>query len=126
MKLQEILDQLETVTELAGKIVVGMPERLENIGSAPYAWITNIVQTGGQSPILGPVREKIELRVEITIGARTLGEMLAVREKLTAALLNFQPDPSYDPIRFRIGRMEFTDPGWVLWRDEFVTGYELR
>lgn len=125
MKLQEIVDQLETVPALAGKVTVGMPAMLENISGSPFAWITSVIQQAGNSPVTGPVRQLVDLRIEITVGARTLNEMLEVRDAATAALINFQPDLTYTPMTFRLGRMEFADPGWFLWRDEYMTSYYL-
>ena len=125
MKLQEIVDQLETVPALAGKVSVGIPAMMENVASSPFAWITSVVEQAGNSPVTGPVRQLVDLRVEVTVGARNLNDMLEVRDAATAALINFQPDLSYTPMTFRMGRMEFGDPGWFLWRDEYLTSYYL-
>jgi hypothetical protein len=96
---------------------------MENLASSPYVWITSVMEGGSDSPVTGPVRQKVELRVELTVGARNLGTMLDMRDQVWAKMLNFQPDPNYEPMAFRIGRMEFGDPGWMLWRDEFRTSY---
>jgi hypothetical protein len=125
MKLQEIVDQLETVPALAGKVSVGIPAMMENVASSPFAWITSVIEQAGNSPVTGPVRQLVDLRVEITVGARNLNDMLEVRDAAAAALINFQPDLTYTPMTFRAGRMEFGDPGWFLWRDEFLTSYYL-
>lgn len=125
MNLSALITQLETVSDLTGKVMVGMPAQLENIGSAPYAWLTNIVETAGGSPVTGPVRQRVDLRVEITVGAQTLDGMLSVRDDIRAALIGFQIDGGHDPMTFRAGRMEFADPGWNLWRDDYATAYYI-
>ena len=98
---------------------------MENLASSPFAWVTSLIEQAGKSPVSGPVRQLVDLRIEITVGARNLSDMLEVRNASTHALLNFQPDPSYTPMTFRTGRMEFGDPGWFLWRDEYLTSYYL-
>lgn len=123
MNISAIVTELETIPGMAGKVTVGIPAQMEGLSGAPYVWITSIVEGGGDSPIVGPVRQRVELRVELTVGARDLNSMLIARDEVWAKMLNFQPDPGYDPITFRIGRMEFGDPGWFLWRDEFRTSY---
>lgn len=123
MNLTAIVAQLETVPELYGKVVVGMPAQMESIGNAPYAWVTAIVEEGGSSPVIGPVRQRIGCRLDVMVGTRTLEDMSLVRESITNALLNFQPDKSYEPMTFSAGNMEFGDPGWFYWRDEYHTAY---
>lgn len=123
MNIAAIVTQLETIPGLTGRIVVGIPAQMENLAVSPYVWITSIMEGGGDSPILGPVRQKVELRLELTVGARNLDSMLTIRDQVWAKMLNFQPDSGYEPMAFRIGRMEFGDPGWFLWRDEFRTSY---
>jgi hypothetical protein len=49
MKLQEIVDQLETVPALTGKVTVGMPAMMENVASSPFAWITSVIEQAGSS-----------------------------------------------------------------------------
>lgn len=123
MRLQDYLDQIATVPELSGRVVVGMPERIENITQSPFVWVTNVAQSGGDSPVTGPVRQKIEFRFELTIGARSLAEMVSIRDKIMAALINFQPTGDFAPMRFLSGKMEFADPGWTFWRDSYSTYY---
>lgn len=123
MNLAAIVTHLETIPTLAGRVVVGIPAQMESLSAAPYVWVTSVMEGGGDSPITGPVRQKIELRVELTVGARNLESMLDIRDQVWASMLNFQVDSGHEPMAFRIGRMEFGDPGWFLWRDEFRTSY---
>lgn len=123
MNLAAIIAQLETIPGMSGRVVVGIPAQMENLSTAPYVWVTSVVEGGGSSPVVGPVRQRVELRMELTVGARNLQSMLDIRDQVWAKMLNFQADSGYDPMEFRIGRMEFGDPGWFLWRDEFRTSY---
>lgn len=123
MIIHEIITQLETVPALMGKVYLGVPAQMESLSQAPYVWVTSINEAGGTSPILGPVRQRIEYRFELTVGARNADDMETIRNAVKGAMLNFQPIPESDPIIFRAGRMEFGDPGWFLWRDEFRTSY---
>lgn len=125
MKLAEIIAQINTIPELSGKVEVGMPAQLEHIGNTPYCWITNVGETGGDSPITGPVRQRVVMTMELTIGARNLADTLSIRDKIRVCLLGFAPDPGYELMQFRFGRFEFLDPGWVLWRDEYLTAYMI-
>lgn len=125
MNLQAILDRLNSIPALADKVVVGTPAQTEFVGASPYVWITSVSEGGSGSPIAGPVRQMVDLRVELTIGARTLPSMLSIRDSILGVLLNFQPDDSYHPMTFRAGRMEFGDQGYFLWRDEFMTSYYI-
>ena len=125
MKLQEIIARIETIPELAGKVQVGMPAQMESLGGAPYCWITNLLEIAGDSPVTGPVRQKVTLKLELTIGARNVTDTLSIRDKVKTALLNYAPDNNYSLMQFRVGKFEFGDPGWVLWRDEFETNYML-
>lgn len=123
--LETLVARIDAVTGLSGGCEVGMPATLENISGAPYAWITNVTEFAGQSPVTGPVRQRLELRVEVTTGARTLNGLLAIRDAVRASLLNYAISSDYDPMTFRAGRMEFADQGWQLWRDEYITAYYL-
>lgn len=124
--LEAIVDRIDAVYGLTGGCQVGMPAQLENVSGSPYAWITNVIETAGDSPIIGPVRQRLLFRVEVTCGDRTLNGLLHARGHIREALLNYIVTPDYEPMTFRAGRMEFADPGWYLWRDEYITAYELR
>lgn len=123
MNTSNLITQIETVNSLKGKVVVGSPAQMEGITSSPYAWITSVTETGGPSPVVGPVRQRIEARIEITVGARTLGDVESTRDLLKGALVNFQIDNGYEPISFTSGAMVFGDPGWFYWTDEYTTAY---
>lgn len=123
MNLSAIVSRLESIPGMTGKVIVGIPAQMESIAIAPYVWITSVVESGSESPIVGPVRQRVQLRVELTVGARNLADMNSIRDQVWAKILNFKPDNDYDPMVFRVGRMEFGDPGWFLWRDEFLTAY---
>lgn len=123
MIIHEVITKLETIPALMGKVYLGVPAQMESLSQAPYVWVTSIAENGGGSPVLGPVRQRIEYRFELTTGARNAADMEAIRNAVMGAMLNFQPNAGCDPIIFRAGRMEFGDPGWFLWRDEFRTSY---
>lgn len=127
MLLQAYVERLNGIPSLAGKVVVGLPSQMENISSSPYAWISGVMEEARSSPVIGPVRQIVTLRIEVSVGARDIDSMMDTRTAVKDAMLNFHPDPSdYAPMEFRMGRMEFADPGWWFWRDEYVTDYEMR
>jgi hypothetical protein len=123
MNTSDLITQLETIPGLSGKVALGNPAMMEGITSAPYVWITSINEAGGPSPVVGPVRQRIEARVEITVGARTVEEMDQTRASVRQALINFQITNGYEPISFSSGGMIFGDQGWFYWSDEYVTAY---
>ena len=45
--------------------------------------------------------------------------VLTTRDAVRNALIDYKPDAPGDPITFRAGRLEFLDPGIVLWRDDY-------
>jgi len=123
--LEAIVERIDATMGLTGGCEVGMPAQLESLSTVPMAWITNVIETAGNSPVTGPVRQRLELRVEVTVGARTLGSMLGARDAIRDSLLSYIVNSDYEPMIFRSGRMEFADPGWCLWRDEYVTARYL-
>lgn len=125
MLLQAYVGRIGTIPALTGKVVVGQPAQMEGISSSPYAWITDVLEIAGGSPITGPVRQEVELRLMVAVGAMDMDTLLTTRDAVKDALLNYTPDPEYAPMEFRNGKMEFADPGWWFWRDEFVTRYYM-
>lgn len=124
MNLAAIVTQLETVTGLSGRVAVGSPTQMENVGDTPIAWISGLTETASSNPrVNSPAIQRIDTRVEITIGAKTLSEVQTTRDGVRAALVDFQPEAPGDPMEFRNSRMEFIDPGWVLWRDDYSYSY---
>lgn len=124
--LSAIVGQLDTVTDLKGKVLVGQPERLEHLDDAPYAWISNVYEpANGNQRATGPVCQRVQLRVEVTTAARGWADMLSVRDDTRAKLIGFLPAATCRPMEYQSGRMEFSDPGWCLWRDEYLTDYYL-
>ena len=125
--LPAVITQLETVTSLTGGVVVGMPERLDNLSNTPICWITGADESGNENyRATGPAAQRIEARVEVTLGATgadALGDLLAVLTDVRAALMGFVPATNARPMEFRRGGMVFSDPGWCCWRLEFMTDY---
>ena len=126
MLLQAYVDRINSITTLSGKVSIGFPAQMEGISSSPYVWITDVMETAGSSPVTGPVRQEIELRLMVAVGTMSLDTLMATRDAVKDVLLNFTPDPEYAPMEFKNGKMEFSDPGWWFWRDEFVTRYYMR
>lgn len=120
--LASIVSRLQSIPGMASSVVIGSPAQMESLGSSPHIWITDVSESGGDSPVLGPVRQRILMRIEVTSGARTLNAMTDLRDAIRSALVNYCPNNA-EPIKFGGGRMEFLDPGWVLWRDDFLTAY---
>lgn len=124
MNLSAIVTQLETVTGLAGRVTVGTPTQFENVADTPIVWISAAVESAGSNSRTNrPAIQRIEARIEITLGAKTFDEVAETRDAIRAALVDFQPEAPGDPMEFRSSRMEYSDPGWVLWRDEYGYAY---
>jgi hypothetical protein len=123
MDFNAILQRLEQIPALAGKVAVGNPAFMESLSSAPYLWITSIKDYPGESPQTGPVRQRIERRFECLLGSRDVNGMFSILETVRASLVNFQPDAGCDPIEVKSGQMEEGEPGWFLWKDEFGTAF---
>ena len=121
--LSAIIARLNSIPGLNGLVSLGVPAQMESLGSAPHVWITDVSESGGASPILGPVRQVISFSMEVTCGASTATAMMEARDQVRAALVGFQADEGSDPVVFVGGRIDFTDHGWSLWRDEYRTGY---
>lgn len=121
MNLDALVTQLETVSGL--QVEVGSPAKLENLTNAPYCWITSVVEQGSSSAVVGPVRQRIEATIDLMVGARTLSELTTARNGILAALLNFQPGTGYVPMTYQSGSMEFGDPAWFYWHDQFGTAF---
>lgn len=125
MLLQAYLTRLNSIPLLAGKVEIGLPAQFESVASSPHGWITSVLEVAGESPVTGPVRQSVELRLGVSVGARDMASMIQARDAIKTSMLGFTPDPEYAPMEFRMGQMEFSDPGWWFWRDEFMTRYYL-
>lgn len=126
MNLSGIVSQIEQVTGLDGNVQIGQPAQLTGINNGLYAWLTDVLETAGPSGRIGcPSIQRIECRIGITIGATDLDTLITARDAVRLELIDYQPEtePSGDPIQFRAGRLEFLDPGWVGWRDEYSYNY---
>ena len=120
MNIDAIVTQLETVTGLNGKVAVGQPAQTDSLSSGPTCWITDISESAGPNTrVNAPALQRIDARLGIVLAGADLDSVLATRDAVRSALIDFQPDAPGDPITYRAGRMEFLDPGIVLWRDEY-------
>ena len=120
MNIDAIVTQLETVTGLTGKVAVGQPAQTESLSTGPTCWITDISESAGPNTrVNAPALQRIDTRLGIVLAGVDLDSVLTRRDAVRSALIDFQPDAPGDPITYRAGRMEFLDPGIVLWRDEY-------
>ena len=121
MNIDGIVTQLETVTGLSGKVAVGQPATTDSLGNGPTCWITDISESAGPNTrVNAPALQRIDARLGITLAGADLDAVLTMRDAVRSALIDYQPDAPGDPITYRAGRMEFLDPGIVLWRDEYA------
>ena len=125
MDLAVFLARLNTQPLLNGKVGLGMPGAMESLDAAPYAWITGAMESGSLSPVTGPVRQRIEVRLEVAVGGRELAEVQAARDAVRSALVNYAPTTDYAPMVLVKGVLDAAEPGWLQWRDEFNTDYYL-
>ena len=124
MNIDALIARLETVTGLAGRVVVGTPTQLEHVGDDPMAWISGLMESASPNHrVNSPAIQRIDVTAEITLGAKTLDQVQTTRDDVRVALVDFQPEPPGDPMIFRGSQMEFVDPGWVIWRDEYLYSY---
>ncbi len=121
MNIDGIVTQLETVEGLDGKVAVGQPATTDSLGNGPTCWITDISESAGPNTrVNAPALQRIDARLGITLAGADLDAVLAMRDAVRSALIDYQPDAPGDPITYRAGRMEFLDPGIVLWRDDYT------
>ena len=121
MNIDGIVTQLQTVEGLSGKVAVGQPATTDSLGNGPTCWITDISESAGPNTrVNAPALQRIDARLGITLAGADLDAVLSMRDAVRSALIDYQPDAPGDPITYRAGRMEFLDPGIVLWRDEYT------
>ena len=121
MNIDGIVTQLETVEGLSGKVAVGQPATTDSLGNGPTCWITDISESAGPNTrINAPALQLIDARLGITLAGADINDVLAMRDAVRLALIDFEPSVPGDPITYRAGRLEFLDPGIVLWRDEYT------
>lgn len=126
VNIDAVIQRLETIPGLSGKIILGHPTFMESIEGSPYVWITGIVELPGDNQRLnGPVRQRVEVRIDLTIGTRNNAAMAALRSDIQSVLLNFQSEPKDDPMTKGRGQMEFMDPAWTVWLDSYLTAYQV-
>lgn len=125
--LSAVITQLETVTSLTGGVVLGMPERLESLSETPVCWITAVEESVDENTrATGPVAQRLWVRIELTLGATgatALDDVLDVKADVRAALLGFVAATNCLPMETRGGALLFSDPGWALWRETYLTDY---
>lgn len=126
MNLSAIITQLETVDGLDGKVVVGQPAQTDSLSVGPVCWISDLLETATPNQRVNtPAIQRIEVRLGLTLGAADLDSLLATRDAIRLAMIDFQPDAPGDPLIFRGGRLDFLDPGYVLWRDEYSYSFYI-
>jgi hypothetical protein len=128
MNLSGIVSQMEQVEGLSGNVQIGQPATLAGINNGLYGWLTDVLETAGPSSRIGcPSIQRMECRIGITLGATDLDTLIAARDAVRINLIDYQPEAgsSGDPLQFRGGRLDFLDPGWVLWRDEYAYSYYI-
>lgn len=124
MNISSIVTQLEGVTGLSGKVVVGQPAQTDSLSSGPACWITDLMESAAPSGRINqPSIQRIESRLGLVLGNVSLDTIISLRDAVRVALIDFQPDAPGDPIQFRSGRLEFSDAGFTLWRDEYAFAY---
>lgn len=124
MNIDGIVTQLETVEGLSGKVAVGQPATTDSLGNGPTCWITDISESAGPNTrVNAPALQRIDARLGITLAGADLDAVLTMRDAVRSVLIDYQPDAPGDPITYRAGRMEFLDPGIVLWRDDYAFAF---
>lgn len=124
MNIGGIVAQLETVTGLDGKVVVGLPPQTDSLSSGPTVWITDLAESAGPNTrVNAPALQKIEVRLGLVMGTATLDALLPLRDAVRDAIIDFQPESTGDRITYRAGRMEFLDAGYTVWRDEYAYSF---
>lgn len=124
MNIGGIVTQLETVTGLSGKVVVGLPPQTDSLSTGAKCWITDISETAGPSlRVNTPSIQKVDCRIGVVLTGADLPSILPMRDSIRTTLIDYQPESSGDPITYRAGRMEFLDAGIAAWRDEFSFTY---
>jgi hypothetical protein len=124
MNISGIVTQLETVTGLNNKVVVGLPPETASLATGAKCWITDISETAGPSlRVNTPSIQKVECRIGLVTTGNDLTDILPLRDSIRATLIDYQPELKGDPITYRAGRMEFLDAGITVWRDEFAFSY---
>lgn len=126
MNISGIVTQLETVSGLNGKVVVGQPAQTDSISSGPACWISDLTETAAPSGrISQPSIQRVECRLGLLLGNVSLDTIVSLRDAVRLAMIDFQPIAPGDPIQFRAGRLEFSDAGFTLWRDEYAYAYYI-
>ena len=121
MNIDGIVTQLETVAGLSGKVAVGQPATTDSLGNGPTCWITDLSESAGPNTrVNAPALQLVDARLGITLAGADINAVLAMRDAVRLALIDFEPNVPGDPITYRAGRLEFLDPGIVLWRDEYT------
>lgn len=124
MNIDGIVAQLETVSGLSGKVVVGLPPQTDSLASGPSVWITDLAESAGPNTrVNAPALQKIEVRLGLVMGTATLDDLLPLRDAVRDAIIDFQPESNGDRITYRAGRMEFLDAGYTVWRDEYAYSF---
>ena len=124
MNIATLVSRLETVSGLSGKVAVGSPMQTDSLATGPAVWISDITEGAGSNQRTNaPALQRVEVRVGITASAATLSALMTLRDSIRAKLVDYQMSEPGDPMTYRTGRMEFLDPGIVLWRDEFSYSY---
>lgn len=123
MNISALVAELETIPGLAGHVYVSEPQKMQHVGTSPYVWISSINESGDESPVVGPVRQRINVTIELMIGTLDMAAMDAIRSDIQHVLLNFQAGNGCIPMSFGSGGFDFADPGWVVWRETYETAY---
>ena len=125
MNLDAIVTVLDNLEGLTGNVKIGQPAQIEGIANGPFVWITDAMESAPPSERINtPSIQRIECRVGLAIGATTFADMAEIRETVRWALIDLYPDGEPgDPMAYRGGRLDFVDPGWAVWRDEYSYAY---
>lgn len=140
MNLSSVIDRLGTIDEFSGRVAIAadMKESIAILSpmASPSCVLFAPRETGGKQELMaGGYRQRVAVVFGVLVCFRYAGDMghggayAALddlrQNKVLHAMLGFIPDGADSGCTLVNGRLAYSEPGMLIWLDEFTASYTL-
>ena len=137
MLLAPVIARLKSQVSLLRHVgaAASLEQAVANVAAFPCAYLLAPREDAAPNEMINIVRHTVADRFSVLLavkdvadatGESALAQIDAIRPTIIAALLNWSPDSTHDPIEFKAGQLLYAADGIAAWSDTFVTFHPLR
>jgi hypothetical protein len=109
---------------------------LEGVTTIPAAFVIPLAESAAENDFeMSIVQQEVSALFGVMLAVRNISDatgsavqdaLNALRMRVRDALVNWQPDPEWDPCTFAGGQLIGMRDQVLYWQDDFQTGYQIR